>query len=366
MIFSKAESYLTADPHAQRVLLDGCFDPVHRGHIRQVKEARRALYGYQIVVGVASDADIRAKGREPVFDQLARCAIVDGLQGVDVVIAKDRPLHELIAVLKPAVLVKGKDWEGKLPDEVSAACSLYNVQIVYLGEPLDSSTHRLRTWAAAEDARYLDELERIVSDQQPPSEPWQPVTDYSFEARKAIEGIHPELIKDVFQPKSVWDVGCGPGFLVTALCELGVRVNGFDTHPPKGVRGTFHADITAKLSDADDGVYFGGFNLYSNQPDVVICREVLEHVPIRKIPQAVANLCKLSSKFCYVTTRFTKPPAHLLKVDTKDDLDPTHCSMLNQDLLRALFVLNGGRRRKDLEDRLDWMKKGRCLVYQVQ
>jgi hypothetical protein len=39
--------------------------------------------------------------------------------------------------------------------------------------------------------------------------------------------------------------------------------------------------------------------------------------------------------------------------------------MLNQDLLRTLFVLEGCTRRMDLEEKLDHRKLGRCLVYEV-
>ena len=38
--------------------------------------------------------------------------------------------------------------------------------------------------------------------------------------------------------------------------------------------------------------------------------------------------------------------------------------MLHQDVLRALFVLHGFRRRADLEAVMDWRQLGRCLVYQ--
>jgi hypothetical protein len=38
--------------------------------------------------------------------------------------------------------------------------------------------------------------------------------------------------------------------------------------------------------------------------------------------------------------------------------------MLNQDFLRTLFVLEGFKRRKDLEVRMDWKGLGRVLVYE--
>lgn len=340
------------------VLLDGAFDPLHAGHIRYFREAIEAFPSHLMVVAVASDDDIRAKGREPLLDQQTRCTVAQAAMGGGYAIAKDQPTHELISRLKPGAYVKGRDWEDRLPAEQLAACALNDVQIVYLDTAMDSSTDRLRAWAAKEDAQHLEALERIVESQQPPSEPWQPVTDYSFEARKAIEGEHPRLIAEVFHGCSVLDVGCGPGHLVRLLNETGsfAHVCGMDL---AGEPDDWYTpgDIADPALDP--------FGPPTPCHELVICREVLEHLTIKQVVIAVRNLCKLAARFVYVTTRFTKPPAHLLKVDTSDDLDPTHCSMLNQDLLRTLFVLNGGRRRKDLESKLDWMRKGRCLVYEV-
>jgi hypothetical protein len=47
-------------------------------------------------------------------------------------------------------------------------------------------------------------------------------------------------------------------------------------------------------------------------------------------------------------------------------VDPSHITLLNKDLLRLFFVLEGFKQRKDLEDRIDWMGKGRALVYEKQ
>lgn len=208
------------------------------------------------------------------------------------------------------------------------------------------------------DDQALATFEALVLSQEPASQPWTPVTDYSFEARKAIEGKHPELILEVFQPTRVADVGCGPGHLVRLLRDLDVRARGFDHHVDRErlalpIRHhVYEADITQE-GWWDEQAY-----------DLVICREVLEHLTIRQIRQAVTNLCALSSKFVYVTTRFHLAPQSLLDVMTSDDLDPTHITLLNQTFLRVLFVLEGFTRRADLEQRLDWMKKGRVLVYE--
>jgi 2-polyprenyl-3-methyl-5-hydroxy-6-metoxy-1,4-benzoquinol methylase len=181
--------------------------------------------------------------------------------------------------------------------------------------------------------------------------------NYSLETRRQIEAKNPQLIKDVFQPKKVLDLGCGPGALMHLLWELGVDVEGIDfaesstqiATPEMRDRITIGdvADPTLKPADAYD---------------LVLSREVLEHLTVLQVRRAVANMVRMTSKFVYVTTRFHPNPASLLDFNTGDDLDPTHITLLNKDLLRLLFVLEGCRSRPDLEARMDWGNKGRVLV----
>ena len=51
-------------------------------------------------------------------------------------------------------------------------------------------------------------------------------------------------------------------------------------------------------------------------------------------------------------------------ITTDYETDPTHVTLLNRNLLHVLFVLEGMRRRADLERRLDWAGKGRVFVYE--
>lgn len=206
------------------------------------------------------------------------------------------------------------------------------------------------------DAEALATFETLIQTQKPASEPWQPVTDYSFEARKAIEGPHAELIKSTFKPQYVVNAGCGHGYLDGLLRDGTIHVEGFDLHPPDGPY-FWRQDLCD-----DNPVY--EWNLLRLDYDLVICREILEHLTILQIRQAVRNLCALSSRYVYVTTRFNPDPQHLLDVATSDDLDPTHITMLNQDFLRTLCVLEGFKRRKDLETKMDWRNLGRVLVYE--
>jgi glycerol-3-phosphate cytidylyltransferase-like family protein/SAM-dependent methyltransferase len=326
---------------SETVLISGVFDPLHAGHLAYVNAAK--AYG-PVVAAVTDDPD-RHVPLVPVND---RATLLLGL-GVEAVYTQP-VTGETIRALRPRYFVKGSDWDGRLPEDILEACGDTGTQIIYTDTVTQSSSKLLAEYTRATNAQKLEAFERFVQGQTPAAKPWEPVTDYSFEARKEIEGPHAQIIKDTFQPRSVLDVGCGPGHLIAMLEAVGVVAFGVDVFPD--LPHVKPMDISAP------DFRFG------SDCDLVICREVLEHLTVPQLTVAVRNLVKLSSRFLYVTTRFTAK-AHLLDVDGADSLDPTHISMLNQDLLRTLFVLEGCTRRADLEAKLDWMKKGRCLVYEV-
>jgi SAM-dependent methyltransferase len=181
---------------------------------------------------------------------------------------------------------------------------------------------------------------------------------YELETRRRIEGRNPDLIQDVLTPSRVLDLGCGPGFLMQLLHERGIDVHGVDFSPasielaPPEVAGL----IQIGAADALD--------LPAESFDLVICREVLEHLTVLQVRRTVAEACRVSSRLVYVTTRFHARPESLLDVTTDFETDPTHVTLLAKDFLRVLFVLEGFRRRDDLEQRMDWGGKGRVLVYE--
>ena len=202
------------------------------------------------------------------------------------------------------------------------------------------------------DEGAVFDLEAFLQRQESPTRPWTPVTDYSRDARRVIEGPHATLIRKIFAPIDVLDVGCGHGHLLAFLRELGVHGAGMDIQRLEGVPARFY-----ERSILDSVQAFPRF-------DLVICREVLEHLTLRQLRQAVPHLAKLTSRYLYVTTRFCREPYHLLSVDGSDDLDPTHITMLTKPFLRLLFVLEGLVSCPDLEVQMDWRRLGRCLVFE--
>ena len=90
---------------------NGCFDILHPGHVKVLTAARGACD--RLVVGLNSDASVkRLKGEErPVQDERARAEVLAALEAVDLVAVfeEDTPI-ELIAKIRPSVLVKGGDY----------------------------------------------------------------------------------------------------------------------------------------------------------------------------------------------------------------------------------------------------------------
>jgi SAM-dependent methyltransferase len=180
---------------------------------------------------------------------------------------------------------------------------------------------------------------------------------YSLDVRRQIEARNPHLIKEVFQPVKVLDLGCGPGALMHLLWEIGVTADGIDFAESSPGLATPEVRDRIAIGEATDTTLKP-----ANAYDLVICREVLEHLTVLQVKQAVANMVRMSSRFIYVTTRFHPNPDGLLDFTTQFDVDPSHITLLNKDMLRLMFVLEGCRSRPDLEARMDWGNKGRVLV----
>ena len=132
----------------------------------------------------------------------------------------------------------------------------------------------------------ITEFEQRVLDQKPVASEhydaeyftgeWRDAgNNYNLETRRQIEAKNPSLIKDVFQPQRVLDLGCGPGALMHLLQEIGVEADGIDYNEMSLRLATPEVKDRIAIGDAsdtsikEDGAY-----------DLVICREVLEHLTV--------------------------------------------------------------------------------------
>ena len=96
------------------VFTNGCFDILHLGHVKYLQKAKEL--GDVLIVGLNSDDSVRRlKGpQRPVNPQFDRAYILASLEAVDYVVIFDEDTpYELIKRVRPDILVKGADYEGK-------------------------------------------------------------------------------------------------------------------------------------------------------------------------------------------------------------------------------------------------------------
>ena len=90
---------------------NGCFDILHVGHVRYLKEAKKTTD--ILVLALNSDTSVQAiKGaKRPLVSEEERAEVLAALECIDYVTIFDEltPL-ELIRYLKPDILIKGGDW----------------------------------------------------------------------------------------------------------------------------------------------------------------------------------------------------------------------------------------------------------------
>jgi rfaE bifunctional protein nucleotidyltransferase chain/domain len=102
----------TAKARGQRIVFtNGCFDILHRGHLRLLRTAK--ALGDLLIVAVNSDRSIKQikDSSRPVISQAGRAELIEALEMVDYVILFDEadPCR-LLAALKPDILAKGGDY----------------------------------------------------------------------------------------------------------------------------------------------------------------------------------------------------------------------------------------------------------------
>ena len=114
LVSIKAVETLSQELHKQGkkiVTTNGCFDLLHLGHIKYLREARNL--GDVLIIGVNSDPSVRKlKGPDrPLTQQSARALQLAGLESVDyVVIFEEDTPERLLGLIKPAIHVKGGDY----------------------------------------------------------------------------------------------------------------------------------------------------------------------------------------------------------------------------------------------------------------
>jgi len=131
------------------VLVGGCFDLLHFGHISFLQEAKS--HGDWLVVALESDENVRKmKGdSRPIHTQEQRKAMLEAVKFVDEVIAlppmhSDRDYFEFVRNLKPAVIaVTEEDSMKSKKQEQAIEVSATLVEIPKIHTPSTSQLAKL-------------------------------------------------------------------------------------------------------------------------------------------------------------------------------------------------------------------------------
>lgn len=124
-------------------MVDGGFDPLHPGHVAYFRDA--AALGLPVFCNVSGDAWI-ARKHAPLLTGEERALLIDAFRDIAYVHASSTTTAEVLRLAQPRVYAKGRDWEGRLPQEEIDVCASYGINIVYLDTVLASSTEIVKRW----------------------------------------------------------------------------------------------------------------------------------------------------------------------------------------------------------------------------
>ena len=125
------------------VFANGCFDILHVGHIRYLKEAKEL--GDMLIVAINSDSSakkLKGNGR-PVTPENERAEIVAAIEYVDYVTIFNEPdVSSLLLTLKPDIHAKGTDYTENSVPEVDTVRA-YGGSVAITGDKKERSSTNL-------------------------------------------------------------------------------------------------------------------------------------------------------------------------------------------------------------------------------
>jgi rfaE bifunctional protein nucleotidyltransferase chain/domain len=125
------------------VLANGCFDLIHVGHIRYLKEAK--AQGDVLVVALNSDSSVhnlKGNGR-PILNEEERVEIISSFYFIDyITVFEEANVENILLTLKPHVHAKGSDYTKETVPERETVLS-YGGEIAITGGPKIKNTSEI-------------------------------------------------------------------------------------------------------------------------------------------------------------------------------------------------------------------------------
>lgn len=223
-----ARSRILSEPVV--VLCHGCFDVLHLGHIRHLKEAK--AFGNYLIVSVTADKWVNKGVGRPVFTAEQRAEALRALDCVDeVYINDDEGAWDLIRKIRPAFYVKGSDYIGVSTPGLERECAAMaevGGQVRFTSSQKWSSSQLLRT------ERFSDEICSYLEGQKAGGAKDKILAAFERADQKSILFVG-EQITDVY--RYVQGLGRASKELMLATVETGVE--------------TFHGGVSASAKHAE-------------------------------------------------------------------------------------------------------------------
>ena len=133
------------------ILISGGFDPVHKGHIQCIQNARELAD--EVWIGLNNDSWLRRKKGKSFMPCDERIKIIEELKCVDYVVKSidlDRTVCKTLSILepKPTYFCNGGDRvAGQVPSVEEDVCKGWGIDLVWgLGDKVQSSSWLLEKY----------------------------------------------------------------------------------------------------------------------------------------------------------------------------------------------------------------------------
>ncbi|ULA69824.1 MAG: hypothetical protein LZF62_480017 [Nitrospira sp.] len=127
------------------------------------------------------------------------------------------------------------------------------------------------------------------------------------------------IVKEI-RPRKVLDAGCAKGFLVESLRDRGVEAYGIDLSEYAISEVRLDIRPYCRVASLVDPIH--------ERFDLIVCIEVLEHIPEEIAPRVIANLCRSTDDILFSST-------------PDDFAEPTHVNVRPRSYWNALFSEQG-------------------------
>lgn len=161
------------------VVISGGFDPVHIGHVRLIKEAKKL--GDKLIVILNNDNWLKKKKMHIFMHQKERKEILESIDGVDQVIVsshlkntKDMSVIKELLLIKPDIFANGGDRKAEKDIPEAETCRHINCEMVFnvgRGGKIQSSSwllkkyiNKVRPNKKIKIRRLLNELKFVLND----------------------------------------------------------------------------------------------------------------------------------------------------------------------------------------------------------